>query len=199
MKKVKFWILIATYLLLAFADGALTYINTPDLSAEGNPLVAQLGLGWGALATANIVIFILFFTAAYYSFFKYQTKYTNETKFTAYCSQITFGRPDKFWTGLIPKHITPYIAGMGFAFFPAGIIARLVLVLEWIVVTVYTFDYPRFRNLYYSYVRYCSFKRTYCGGRLDIVLAAVAIIVGIFYWLYTEFKKQLKKNAVTAE
>ncbi len=199
MKKVKFWVLIAIYLLLAFADGALTYINTPDLSNEGNPLVAKLGLGWGALAIANIVIFILFFAAAYYSFFKYQTKYTDETKFTAYCSQITFGRPDKFWTGLIPKHITPYIAGTGFAFFPAGILARLILVLEWIVVTLYTYDYHRFRDLYYFYVRYCSFERTYCGGRLDVVLAMVAFFVGVYYWLHGEFEKQLKKDAVTAE
>ena len=74
MKKARFWILIAIYLLLAFADGALTYINTPDLSLEGNPLVAKLGLGWGALAIANVAVFALFFTASYYSFFKYKTE-----------------------------------------------------------------------------------------------------------------------------
>ncbi len=63
VKKATFWILIALYLLLAFADGALTYINTPDLAMEGNPLVANLGLGWSALAIANIAVFALMFAA----------------------------------------------------------------------------------------------------------------------------------------
>ncbi|MBQ5885802.1 MAG: hypothetical protein IIW79_05270 [Clostridia bacterium] len=58
MRKIKFWILIVVLVLLAFADGLLTFINTPDLSMEGNPLVASLGLGWEALAIANILVFI---------------------------------------------------------------------------------------------------------------------------------------------
>ncbi len=55
MKKLKFWILITIYVLLMLADGLLTFINTPDLSMEANPLVANLGLGWVALAKVFIL------------------------------------------------------------------------------------------------------------------------------------------------
>ena len=79
MKKFKIWSIIIILVLLMFADGSLTFINTPDLSMEGNPLVAKLGLGWAALAVANIFVFIFIFITAYYSYFKYKTIYTNET------------------------------------------------------------------------------------------------------------------------
>lgn len=183
MKKAKFWILISIYLCLAFADGALTYINTPDLSSEGNPLVAKLGLGWGALAIANIAVFALYFAGAYYTYFKYKTVVTKETKYTRYWSQITFDRPDMFWKGLIipPKHWKPYIAACGFVAFPFAIIARLILVLEWLAVT---FDIPE-RFQYYD------FRRTYCFGRLDVLCAVIVAVVGVFYWFYKEYKKQL--------
>ena len=183
MKKVKFWILIAIYLLLAFADGALTYINTPDLSWEGNPLVAELGLGWGALIIANIAVFALFFAASYYSYYKYQTVFTKETKYTRYISQITFDRPDMFWKGsfLLPKHIKPYIAAYGFAMLPAAIIARLILVLEWLATTF------RVAGRY----EYNYFENTYFFGRLDVVAAVVIGLAGMFYWFHLEYRKQL--------
>ena len=185
MKKAKFWILISVYLCLTFADGALTYINTPDLSFEGNPLVAKLGLGWGALAIANIAVFALYFASAYYAYFKYKTVFTKETKYTRYWSQITLDRPDMFWKGFIlpPKHWKPCIAAFGFSIFPAAIIARLILVLEWLY---YTFN-ATWANAYFT------FRNTYCFGRVDVFVAVIFAVVGVFFWFYKEFKKQLNK------
>lgn len=184
MKKLKFWSLISCYLILAFTDGALTYINTPDLLFEGNPLVSKLGFGWTALAIANIVVFALVFLTSYYSYFKYKTKFTDETKFTAYCSQIVYDRPDKFWTGLLPKHISPYIAAMGFSILYALIIGRLILVLEWLCITF---------NIVLANP-YFHFRDTYCFGRVDVFVAIITAIICTFYWLYKEFKKQLNKE-----
>lgn len=190
MKKATFWSLIALYLLLAFADGALTYINTPDLALEGNPLVANFGLGWEALAIANIAVFAMVFAAGYYCFFKYQTVYTQETKYTRYWSQITFGRPDMFWKGFIlfPKKWKPYIAAFGFSILYAFIVARLILVLEWLAITFAwsgRFDYFRFES-------------KYLFGRLDVVAAIIVAFAGIFYWFYLEYKKQLA-SAIAAK
>ncbi len=192
MKKTKFWILVSVYLCLAFADGALTYINTPGLTFEGNPLVAKFGLGWGALAIANVAVFALLFAASYYSFFKYKTVFTEETKFTRYCSQITFDRPDMFWKGLtLPKHWTPFVAAFGFCMFPAAIIARLIVVLEWLS---FTFNVDsEFVNSYFY------FRDTYCFGRLDVFVATIIAVIGVFYWFYCEFKKQLKTVDEKAE
>ena len=184
MRKIKFWSLISCYFVLVLADGALTYINTSDLSFEGNPLVSQLGFGWAALAIANIVVFILIFLTSYYSYFKYKTKYNDEIKFTAYCSQIFYDRPDRFWVGLIPKHISPFIAMMGFAILYAGMIARLILVLEWLCIT---FNVSLINP-------YFHFRDTHCFGRVDIFAATITGIICAFYWLYKEFKKQLKEK-----
>ncbi|MBQ2704128.1 MAG: hypothetical protein IJF58_01115 [Clostridia bacterium] len=182
MKKAKFWILITVYLILALSDGLLTYINTPDLSMEGNPLVSYFGLGWCALATANIIVFVLLFMAAYYSYCKYKTVYTNETKFTAYASQIVYDRPDMFFKGIIPKHITPIIACGGFALLYSSIISRAIIVFEWLCTT---FDVTWADG-------YFNFRDIYCHGYLHVIVAAICMIVCMFYWLYKEFKKQLK-------
>ena len=183
MKKLKFWGLILILVLLAFADGLLTFINTPDLSMEGNPLVAKLGLGWGALAIANVFVFVLIFIVAYYSYFKYKTIYTNETKYTAYCSQIIYDRPDMFWKGIIPKHITPYIAALGFSGVYALIVARAIVVFEWLCFTF---------NATWAYA-YFAFRNTYCFGRLDVVVGVITAGIGMYYFFYKEFKKQLNK------
>lgn len=191
MKKLKFWILTLLYVLLAFADGALTYINTPNLSMEGNPLVAKLGLGWGALAIANIAAFAMYFAAGYYSYVKYETVYTKETKYTRYWSIITFGRPDMFWKGCIlpPKYWKPYVAAFGFCMYPAAILARLILVLEWLAITFHVDGMNQYNRL----------KSTYCFGRLDVVAAILILCVGFFYWFYLEYKKQLKNSEEKAE
>ena len=193
MKKVKFWVLIAIYLLLAFADGALTYINTPDLFHDSNPLIAELGLGWGALAIANIAVFLLIFAAAYYSYCKYQTVYTNERKFTKYYSQIVFNRPDMFWKGalLLPKNWSVWGAAFGVSLLYSGIAARLILVLEWSVVTLYHSNIDQFRSLYKFYVRYYY----QFGGRLHILVAIAVMALSLCCWFYAEFRKQLKNKA----
>ena len=185
MKKLKFWILIFLFLLLQVADGVLTYINTPDLSMEGNPLVAELGLGWWALFIANVLVFAVIFILSYYCYFKYETRYTTETKFTAYCSQIFYDRPDKFWKGIIPKHLAPFWASLGFAGLYAVIFARAVLVFEWLYIT--------FNEAWWTKA-YFIFKEKYCFGRLDVFVGMVITAICMIYWFYKEFKKQLQKN-----
>lgn len=55
-EKTVFWFLILSQIVLALTDGALTYIATPDLSYEANPLVTHLGLGWGPLFICHGII-----------------------------------------------------------------------------------------------------------------------------------------------
>ena len=42
---ILFWIFIIINFLLMISDGILTYIGTPDLTLEGNPLVSVLEFG----------------------------------------------------------------------------------------------------------------------------------------------------------
>ena len=85
--------------------------------------------------------------------------------------------------GLIPKHITPFIAGLGFSGLYALIIARAILVFEWLCITFNA----TWTNAYFT------FRNTYCFGRVDVFVAMVFAIIGVFFWFYKEFKKQLNK------
>ncbi|MCP4707550.1 MAG: hypothetical protein GY869_02905, partial [Planctomycetes bacterium] len=60
---IKRGLFVLISLLLTFAaraaDFAVTMYYSLDLSAEANPLVSQLGLGWAALIAANILVLII--------------------------------------------------------------------------------------------------------------------------------------------
>ncbi len=58
--------LSAGNLLIHLVDGLVTYVNTPDLAREWNPLVRVLGFGWEALIIANLVGFVLIVLATWY-------------------------------------------------------------------------------------------------------------------------------------
>ncbi len=170
------------YISLAFCDGLLTFKNTPDLAMEGNPLVLNFGFGWAGLIVANILAFLFVFGLAYYSFFKYKTIYTNETTFSEYCSQIVYDRNDLFWEPRWPKHITPYIASLGFAIPYATVAGRIITVTEWLLITF------RVEGSY----RYFAFRSTYLFGRIDAFVAIIIAITLMLLWFKMEFKKQVK-------
>lgn len=180
-QKIKCGVLVGLYLMLVLADGLLTYINTPDLSMEANPLVAVLGLGWKSLFIVNLLFFILFAAMAWFTFVKYQTIYAGCSRYTQYVSQIAFRRPDKFVWILykFPKNWRINLAYIGYAFTYGMIAARIVIVLEWLAATFHF-------NLE-IYNRFCI---AYLWGRPDIVLGCVVALAAEFVWFYWEFRKQ---------
>ncbi|MBQ7379677.1 MAG: hypothetical protein IJW70_08405 [Clostridia bacterium] len=180
MKKVKFWILMSVYVLLALADGALTFYNTPDLSMEGNPLVAKLGLGWGALLVANLLGLALLAVTFGYETFKYKTIYTKEVKLTRYCSQIVYHRPDKFWTGILIKDFRPILAILGFVMPYALIAGRVIIVAEWVCIT-----------LRVPIDVYWRINQMLFFGKVEIFVAVAVAIALMLYWMNKEFKTQL--------
>ncbi len=180
MKKAKFWILMSVYLLLALADGALTYYNTPDLSMEGNPLVARLGLGWGALIVANLLGLALLVVLFGFETFRYKTIYTKEVKLTRYCSQIVYHRPDKFWTGIMVKDFRPILAILGFVMPYALIVGRAIIVAEWVFIT-----------LRVPIDVYWRINQMLFFGHVEVFAAVAVAIALMLYWMNREFKIQL--------
>lgn len=186
-QKIKFWILISIDIIMMLSDGLLTYINTPDLKMEGNPLVSVFGLSWISLGIANILIFILIFGTAYYSYIKYETVINDKTTYKEYFSQILYDRPDKFWASIYktPKHFGPAVASYGYAMLYASIVARIVLVFEWLCETF---------NINNS--KYIAFTNKFCFSRPDVILGIIVFIVMMFYWFYKEFKSNLQQKEI---
>ncbi len=97
--RFRFIRLSAGNLLIHLMDGFITYVNTPDLKREWNPLVRIWGFGWEALFIANLIGFILIVLAAWY-FGKYEyVKIPAESVFDYYM-KLFYGenyKPVWFW------------------------------------------------------------------------------------------------------
>lgn len=176
--KRKFWILIIIYLILMFADGLVTFINTPDLALEGNPLVSVWNLGWGGLFVANLLVFVLVFTLAYYSLIRYKTIIAPVKNRREYLSQILYNRPDKFiWSFYkLPKRWSPFFAMLGYGLIYMSIFNRAIIVSEWLCHNIHIPVYDDIRAI-------VPF------GRMDILISIIFLFYLMIYWFNKEYKK----------
>ncbi len=97
--KYRFIRLSAANLLIHLMDGLITFVNTPNLSMEGNILVRRFGLGWGALFTVNLIFFILIVLAAW-CFNKYEHVPIYANGVFDYYMKLFYGenyKPSWFW------------------------------------------------------------------------------------------------------
>lgn len=86
-------------LLIHLMDGLITYVNTPDLAREGNPLVRRLGYGWGALFTANLIGFVMVVLCTWY-FGRYEHVVMEADNMFDYFMKLFHGedyKPIWFW------------------------------------------------------------------------------------------------------
>ena len=186
-KPMKKWLkAFIVCVVLALADGGLTLYNTPDLSMEGNPLVARFHLGWGALITVNLIFLVIFFFACRFIFERYQTRVFDVPNTRSYISQLFYNRPDKFiWSFYrLPKNWTPAWACMCYAGYFGTSAGRVVVVLEWLAITFHV-----------DMSGYNRFRTAYCFGRLDIVVVIVVSVASIFVWLRKEYQKSAEQIA----
>lgn len=86
-------------LLIHLMDGLVTFVNTPDLAEEGNPLVSRFGFGWGALFTANLIGFIAIVLVTWY-FCRYEHAKIPSKSVFDYMMKLLYGedyKPVWFW------------------------------------------------------------------------------------------------------
>ncbi|MCL2757019.1 MAG: hypothetical protein FWD43_02930, partial [Coriobacteriia bacterium] len=169
----------------ALADGAFTYIGTPDLSMEANPLVAYFGFGWGALFIANVIGISFQIVFAYYAFIGYKSPLLPYKGFKEFFSMLYYKRPDKFkWSFYkFPKNWKPVLAMSGYALAIAPLIARAVVVFQWVLVLT---DAPML-------VAYNSFRSLFPFTRFDVFLACIVVIALLIVWQYREYRINKKR------
>ena len=186
--------LFFTIILLAtrIADMILTYIGTPDLSKEANPLVYVLGFGWKTLIIVNAIVSILAIILFYYSFVKYKSDTINCNGFKQYLSMISFNRPDKFiWVFYKSPNNKKYyfslLACSGYIFALVIPISSTIAIMEWIISSNIKIKFPYHINL----------KNIV---RIDfIIFVTILTIIIYFYWYYKEYKLnkiRLEENMV---
>lgn len=184
---VRFWFFILFYTEMTVADLWLTYLATPNLELEGNPLVAVYSLGWGTLISVNAVTLAFYILMAWYAFYRYKPRKSSETKsLKRYLSDITYDNPEqgKFGMLRIPKHWSPQIACLCYSVVAALPFARCIIVIEWFLLYTHSFA-PLF------------FKIVACFplGRIDFFVAVILAWILSGVWIRREFREN--KNTLS--
>ncbi len=181
----KYFILVsAANLLVAFLDLFLTYIGTPELTMEGNPLITELSLGWPALIAINVVISLGLVWMAYYAHIRFKPIDSSETDMKRYINDITYGDPDinSFLGIRWPKYWGPQIACLCWAVTLAVPIARMLIVLEWVFIDFRIYFPPYFR-----------FVMLFPGGRIDFFVAVILSWIFSFVWIRLAYNKNMDR------
>ena len=187
--KLRFYVFIFFYFFLILLDAGYTFIGTPDLELEANPLVARLGLGWKALIAVNVLAYVLYVIAVRYTFIVYSPPEIRETRFTRYASELFFGRPDKFtWVIFrVPTNWKPVWACLGYACAWAMPFSRLFTVAEWLM-----------HLLGIDAERYYRLRELMPFDRLDAVVAVVIALVMSAVWIYEQHRRNRRQLTASA-
>lgn len=186
-KKTAFIILTTSYFLITAADLILTYLATPDLSLEGNPLVTGYRFGWAGLLAVNAVTLLLYFVMARYAYVKYRSPLSDETdNLKRYLADITYGDPEKTSLGMwrLPKYWAPQIACLCYSVSTALPFARAVVVVEWFLML--------------NHIRapfFFTIVAMFPLGRIDFFIALILAWILSGMWIKKEFRKNAERKA----
>lgn len=186
-KKTAFIILTTSYFLITAADLILTYLATPDLSLEGNPLVTGYRFGWAGLLAVNAVTLLLYFVMARYAYVKYRSPISDETEdMKRYLADISYGDPEKTSLGMwrLPKYWAPQIACLCYSVSTALPFARVVVVVEWFLML--------------NHIRapfFFTIVAMFPLGRIDFFIALILAWILSGVWIKKEFRKNAERKA----
>ena len=181
-KTATFILSCAAYFLVTVLDLVFTYIATPNLLLEGNPLFEALNFGWPGLIILNVITFAFYVIMSYYAFIKYKSPVTNETDMKRYLAFINYGDAEKYvpmmWK--LPKHWGPQTACLCWSIVSVLPFCRLIVVLEWFLM-ILRIPAPLFFTI----------VSVFPMGRIDIFLAVIGAWILSFIWIKKEFKNNL--------
>ncbi len=181
MKKDKSYIffrIIGLILITRFLDGLITYLVTPDLKYEANPIESVLGLGWIGLFLFNvmligIVIYLTYFQI-YTEFKNYPAQKYNLKQFVSY---YFFNAPDQFY-----KLFYSFPRNKKALAYAHGYIVPRTLILFGVVIIVhnllqYLQGFAYFEPLLTGYV-------AFCWNHKGLFWVVLGIITSYFYFYY---------------
>lgn len=185
-KKKMFIITCSAYLLTTILDLLFTYIATPNLLLEGNPLYDSFNFGWAGLIIVNIITFIGYVLMSYYAFIRYKPPVSDETDMKRYLAHINYGDPDKYvpmmWK--LPKNWGPQTACLCWSVVCVLPFCRMIIVLEWFLMIL------KIQNT--GTIIFFTIVSMFPLGRIDIFLAIIGAWILSFVWIKKEFKANLK-------
>ncbi len=185
--KINFLLSCGAYTLTVILDLVFTYIATPNLLLEGNPLYNQTNFGWKGLIALNVITTIPYYFMSWYAFIKYKSPVTNETDMKRYLALLNYGDADKYvpmmWK--LPKNWAPQTACLCWSVVCVLPFCRMIIVLEWFLMIL------RVQNGFTK--TFFTIVSLFPLGRIDIVLAVLGAWILSFVWIKKEFKSNLSE------
>ena len=189
-----FWFLVVINIVMSLMDLVFTYIGTPDLSIEGNPLVYTFGMGWKSLIISSIIFLMIIVVSLYYFFFRFNRVVIQCEGLKQYISLIFYNLPDKFsWVFYkFPKNklgLSYFFASLGCVLAIVIPIGKLFAVFLWIGIihdlNIVNFYHDNF-NIIMTPI-----------GRSDVLIGGILLALFVWYhWFLREYKynKKALKN-----
>lgn len=185
--KKKFFVYIFIYFILMVGDMVLTYIGTPDLKNEANPLVMVFGLGWGALIAHCMVGFLFYLGFVYYAFIRYRRPVLQCEGYKQYVSMLLYGCPDRKKAAKKKVQYKNYWAVIGNMFAIGYIIIRVIVIFDWLgVLNVIPI-------CHWFAVKFRSILPIYLGMSLLGIAILICCLYCVSYQWYRLNKKELER------
>lgn len=182
--KKKFFVYIFIYFILMVGDMVLTYIGTPDLKYEANPVVTVLGLGWGALIAHSMLGFLVYLGFVYYAFIRYRRPVLQCEGYKQYVSMLIYGCPDRKKAAKKKTKYKNFFGVFGNALAVAYIIIRVIVVIDWLAILSRNPIYYWYAiNIPSVFPKYLSFS-----------LFAAAILICCYYCVLYRWYRMNKKE-----
>lgn len=119
-KKIKKFLLLTILLIVGRVyDGYTTYLYTPDLSNEANPLVSLLGFGWTSIVITQFILVSLLICCLYYYLYNYNPPFPNKKKLKLkeFISNLNYNYDHSFFKIFykLPDNRNVFFAKIGYA------------------------------------------------------------------------------------
>jgi hypothetical protein len=139
MNKIANFLLISAWIIFSRAfDAYCTFLHTPDLKKEANPLVSVLGLSWTPLLIVISILTIYTIYAYYFYTFKEYDLFPKEKGYTfsAFCTYVYLGKKEH-WTSMLyklPTDIQRFNYVLGANLSKSLAVAGIISTLMWILI-----------------------------------------------------------------
>ena len=172
--KLEFWLLTLFLLITRCCDIAATYIITPSLDRETNPIVSILGQGWKAVIILQLILVSVVIILNYFSLFRIKNSYPSQKGYSykEFITYYYFGEKRSLISLAykFPKNKSLLIKALGYVL-PRSLIAISLFISLSSTLLIVSSDYQKF----------------YAVARPYYYLVLIAIVC-LFYILF--FKRE---------
>jgi hypothetical protein len=184
----QFILSVTAIIVLRFTDLYITYLYTPDLASEWNPLIRLLGATWnGFIFTQFILLAFVIFLMVFYFNRRPVVIDIKDLLLHDFVYVYFFGKlrswPQRLFSGVVPMHLKRHLIFNGFIFMSIAIIISIFAIIHNILLITNVTGYIAFvRNHYSIYFPACF-------------MCAVIFSVYLFFLIeFRRYRKTLMKS-----